>query len=231
MSPGNNAEGGNVFTLQDPSTRSSLLGYLADHRYENFLLQLDTAAISAISKAFEGSGTSINEQQLAYDLGNVPLSMNDGGPVFDGFDPDVPTMIQPTMSPSIIHAALHPYRFVWIDACDTGQGNFCEAFGIPRHCRQHQFLLHPPGVESRAFIGFTQETGFDTSNSSGDPNGWPNRSVFLSQFLTYWLDGVSDLNTIVQNGQNAFGTAGYKMDSSAIIYGAYDLKRFAITRP
>jgi hypothetical protein len=228
LSPGNNAQNGTVFTLQDSPTRSSLLGYLGDNRYENFYY-FGHGNNSAIS-AYNASVTGINEQQLAYAIGNVPLSMNDGDPVFDGWDPDVPTMMQPTMSPSIIHAALHPYRFVWLDACDTGQGNFCEAFGIPAVNVSTNFFA-AAGVESRAFIGFMRETGFDDSNSSSDPNGWPNRSIFLHEFLDYWLSNAYNLNTIVQNAQTSFGNYGYDMDSSVIIYGAYDMFNNTTTRP
>jgi hypothetical protein len=134
------------------------------------------------------------------------------------------------MTPSIIHAAMHPYRFVWIDACNTGQANFCEAFGIPAVTVSTNFFA-AAGVESRAFIGFTQPTYFDDSNSSSDPNGWPNRSMFLNQFLTYWLDGRTDLNTIVGNAENGFGMNIYKMPSSVIINGAYDLMVGTRTRP
>jgi hypothetical protein len=228
LSPGNNAQAGTVFTLQDSSTRGNLLGYLGDNRYENFYY-FGHGNDSAIS-AYNGPVTGINEQQLAYAIGNVPLSMNDGDPVFDGWDPDVPTMVQPTMSPSILHAALHPYRFVWLDACDTGRGNFCEAFGIPAITVSTNFFASA-GVESRAFVGFTQETGFDDSNSSSDPNGWPSRSLFLNEFLDAWLSGAYDLNTIVLNAKNSFGNVGYKMDSSVIIYGASDLMRNTLTRP
>jgi hypothetical protein len=195
LCPGNNAENGNVFTLQDATTRQDLLDYLGSTRYENFYY-FGHGTSSAIS-AYNLPITGIDGQQLAYAIGNVPLSMNDGDPYFDNLDPDVPTMTQPTFTPAIIHAALHPYRFVWLDACNTGQANFCESFGIPAITVSTNFFA-AAGVESRAFIGFTQPTYFDDSNSSSDPNGWPNRSMFLHQFLDYWLGNNYDLNTIAR---------------------------------
>ena len=87
------------------------------------------------------------------------------------------------------------------------------------------------GVESRAFIGFTKPTGFDTSNSSGDPNGWPNRSILIAEVLSAWLSNQYNLNTIVQNAENSFGQHGYKMNSTVIIYGASDLMYGTRTRP
>jgi len=229
LSPGNNAQAGYVFTLKDDTTRQQLLSYLGTSRYENFYY-FGHGNDSAIS-AYNAPVTGIDLQQMAYAIGNVPLSMNDGEPVWDqDLDPDLPTMYQPTLSPSILHAALHPYRFVYLDACNTGRANFCEAFGIPAITVSTNFFA-AAGVESRAFIGFTQPTGFDDSNSSSDRNGWPSRSLFLQQFLTSWMDGNTDLSTIVVNAKDSFGTYGYKMPWSVIINGASDLMYNTRTRP
>ena len=204
LSPGNNGQGGQVFTLSDLSSRTNLLSYLADHRYENFYF-FGHGNNSVIS-AYNASQTALTMQQIAFALVNVPLSY------------------------SILHAAEHPYRFIFIDACNTGKGNFCEAFGIPAITVSTNFFA-TAGVESRAFIGFTKPTGFDPSLSSGDPNGVPNRSITMAEFLDAWLHSEGDLNTILQDAENSFGQFGYKMDSSAVIYGAYDLKNNTRTRP
>jgi hypothetical protein len=231
LSPGNAAQAGTVFTLQDKPSRTNLLGYLADHRYENFYF-FGHGSGSAIS-AYNGPQTGITRDQLAFDLGNVPLSYS--GPNQLILDP--PMMVPSQVFTQIQRAALHPYRFVWIDACDTGAGNFCEAFGIPAITASTNFFA-AAGVESRAFIGFQQPTGFDTSNSSGDPNSWPNRSSMIANFLQAWLGGV-DLNTIVntaKTGTFGYGTPyyypyQYKMNSSVVIYGAADLTYGIRTRP
>jgi hypothetical protein len=202
LSPGNNAENGNVFTLNDHASRSNLLSYLADPRYENFYY-FGHGNASSIS-AYNASQTGITGDQLSYDLDNVPLS------------------------DSILHVAGHPYRFVWLDACTTGAGKFCESFGIPAITVSTNFFA-TAGVESRAFIGFAKTTTFDPSNSSADPNGWQNRSIMIATFLNEWLGNV-DLQTIVNGAKNSFGNSGYKMDSSVVIYGAYDLKRNTHTR-
>ena len=204
LSPGNNGQGGQVFTLSDLPSRTNLLSYLADHRYENFYFF--GHGNSSVISAYNASQTALTRDQIAFALVNVPLSY------------------------SMQHAAEHPYRFVFIDACNTGKGDFCEAFGIPAFAVSTNYFA-TAGVESRAFVGFTKPTGFDTSNSSSDPNGWPNRSILMGEFLDAWLSGSADLGTIVVNAQNSFGQFGYKMDSSAIIYGATDLKRNTRTRP
>jgi len=204
LSPGNNGHAGTVFTLNDTNSRSQLLSYLADHRYENFYFfgHGNNSVISAYNSAV----TALTRDQIAYALDNVPLSY------------------------PIRHDAEHPYRFVFIDACNTGKGNFCEAFGIPAITVSTNFFASAD-VESRAFVGFTKPTGFDPSLSSGDPNGVPNRSIAAAYFMQEWLSGQYDLQTIIQNAENAFGYPIYKMSSSAVIYGAYDLMRFTRTRP
>ena len=51
--------------------------------------------------------------------------------------------------------AAHPFKFVWIDGCETAKGNLCEAFGIPTGQRAN-FDFHGPtgnNLHSRAFLG------------------------------------------------------------------------------
>ncbi len=123
LSPGNNAEQGAVFTLQDENSRTNLLGYLANWRFENFYF-FGHGNESTIGSY---NGFTLTKDQIAFALGNVPLSYQ------------------------MEHAADHPYRFVWIDACDTGAGSFCEAFGIPALTVSTNFFA-AAGVESRAFL-------------------------------------------------------------------------------
>lgn len=115
LSPGNNAQNGNVFTVQDQASRSNLLTYLADPRYENFYFfgHGNSSVIGSYN------GFNLTRDQIADALVNVPLSYH------------------------IQHAAEHPYRFVFIDACDAGKADFCEAFGIPAFPCSTNFLRHP----------------------------------------------------------------------------------------
>ncbi len=86
------------------------------------------------------------------------------------------------------------------------------------------------GVESRVFLGFTKPTSFDPSNSSGDYNSWPNRSIMIAGVLDNWVHSRANMQTIV-NAAKAGVFSSYKMDSSAVIYGAYDLLSNTRTRP
>lgn len=219
ISPGNNEQGGNVFTLQDSTSRTQLLSYLGTSTYENFYFfgHGNNSSIGSYN------GFYLTQDQIAYALGNVPLTMNNGDPVFDGFDPDVPTMVQPVMSPSIVHAALHPYRFIYIDACNTGQGNFCQAFGVPAMTVNTNFFA-TAGVESRAFVGF-QSWKLNLNFVS-----WQGYSLLTGGFLNDWESGVP-VQSCVLNAQNDVHGTGANMDSSAIIYGAVDLTITTRTRP
>ena len=203
LSPGNNEQNASCFVLHDPTTRSQLLSYLADHNYENFYYA--GHGNESVISAYNGSGSVITRDQICYALDNVPLSY------------------------SILHAAMHPYRFVWIDACDTGKGSFCEGFGIPAMTLSTNFFA-AAGKESRVFLGYTQPTGFDASNSSGDYNSWPNRSIMIAGVLEAWVYSAANVQTIVYNAQQG-NLSSYKMDSSAVVYGAYDLLSNTRTRP
>ncbi|MGH7951235.1 MAG: hypothetical protein ACREFE_04865 [Limisphaerales bacterium] len=143
LSPGNSAQNGTVFTLQDQASRTNLLGYLADHRYENFYFfgHGNKSAIGAYN------GYILTYNQIANALLNIPLSYK------------------------ITHAAEHPYRFVVLDGCDTGAGILSEAFAIPAMTVSTNFFAGA-GVESRAFLGYKSWkvdniTQFNWENYSG----------------------------------------------------------------
>ena len=197
ISPGNSAQNGTVFTLQDQASRTNLLGYLADYRYENFYFfgHGNNSAIGAYN------GYILTLDQIADALLNVPLSYQ------------------------IIHAAYHPYRFVLLDGCDTGAGNLCEGFAVPAMTVSTNFFA-TAGVESRSFVGFKSWKADNISSSN-----WENYSAMTGWFLADWLSGVLNVQTCVYNAQNDVHISGQKMDTSAVIYGAYDMNSRTITRP
>jgi hypothetical protein len=212
VSPGNSAENETVFTLDDATSRSNLLSYLASTQpqYENFYF-FGHGNDSAIGSY---NGFTLTSDQIASALGNVPLSYNSLTYMhLFGF----PITMTTTFDTTIQHAAEHPYRFVFIDACDTGAGNFCEAFGIPAQTLStNNFAAQ--GVESRAFVGMK------SWKLNLDVLTWENYSLMTGYFLTDWLNGVN-LQTCVNNAKNDAHETGAEMSSSAVIYGASDLTR------
>jgi hypothetical protein len=218
ISPGNNVTAGTVFTVDDADSRADLLSYLGTTKYENFYF-FGHGNDSAIGSY---NGYILTRSQIAYALGNVPLTLPN--PIFTG-DPSgpPPTVVSPINPTDSLHAALHPYRFVYIDACDTGAGHLSESFGIPTIPASTNFFASA-GVESRVFIGFT------SWKLNLNIFGWQSYSALTGAFLTDWLTGVS-AQTCVANAENDVHTSGAHMDSSAVIYGAVDLTVTTRTRP
>ncbi len=220
LSPGNVPQNETVFTVQDQSSQSNLLSYLADHRYENFYF-FGHGNNSTIG-SYNGFG--LTQDQIAFALVNVPLSYSYPGPMYLdelGFPHDNTVKFNTTDE----HAAYHPYRFVYIDACNTGAGNFSEAFAVPAMTSSTNFFA-AGGVQSRAFVGFTSWKV--NLNVFGGFEGY---SFMTGFFLSDWQSGVVNVQSCVSNAvYDAHGT-GAHMDSSVVIYGAADMTSATTTRP
>jgi hypothetical protein len=116
--------------------------------------------------------------------------------------------------------ALHPYRFVFLDGCETAAGNFSESFGIPAITVNTNFFATMK-VESRAFVGYKKSVSFSTSQ-------WDWRTYMIVGFLQNWRSGAYTVQNCVSIAQAA---TFQPMDSSAIIYGAVDMTATIRTRP
>jgi hypothetical protein len=111
----------------------------------------------------------------------------------------------------------------FITGTDTGAGNLCEGFGIPAMTVSTNFFA-ASGVESRAFVGFSNyKLNFNIYT-------WEGYSEMTSQFIENWLTG-HDVQTCVGVAQSSDNGTGIQMNSSAVIYGAYDLTYGVSTRP
>jgi hypothetical protein len=190
LSPGN-VDQSTAFCLSDATAKTNLLSYLADWHYSNFYF-FGHGNASAIG-GFGGSGTKIDFYALQKALGNF---LHSGKP-----------------------ANYHPYRFVFIDGCSTGAGNFCEAFGIPAQTLNNAFFSGA-GVNSRAFLGFKKPKSFPSSS-----DGWQWYAMMIGGFYEDWQSGSYTVQNCVNRAVSGFWTSSYyTMDSSAIIHGASDLQ-------
>jgi hypothetical protein len=188
FSPGNVANAGEVFFLADATTRSNLLSYLASSNYDNFYF-FGHGSASAIGAY---NGTALSQGDIATALFNVPLSY---------------------VNPHLSHT---PYRFVFIDGCDTGSGNFCESFSIPAAALSTNYFA-TAGIESRVFVGFTSwKVNLNIYN-------WEEYSDMTHELLNDWLRGVP-IQTCVNNAKSDSHDTGASLDSSAVVYGATDLQ-------
>jgi hypothetical protein len=188
LSPGNNPQGGQVFTMADQASRSNLLTYLASGNYDNFYF-FGHGSASSIGAY---NGTCLTQGDISSALLNVPLSW------------------------PIMHAARTPYRFVFIDGCNTGKGNFCEAFAIPAAALSTDYFA-AAGLESRAFVGF-KSWSIDLNIYT-----WQGYSEMTSHFLQDWEREVP-VQQCVNNAKSDVYNTGNPMDSSAVVYGAIDLQ-------
>ena len=74
-------------------------------------------------------------------------------------------------------------------------------------------------MESRAFVGFKSwKLNFDIGS-------WQPYSLMTEAFLSDWMGGRVDVQTCVQNAQNDTRGTGASLNSSAVVYGAADLRR------
>jgi hypothetical protein len=186
MSPGNAAQS-SAFEMDNTNSRAQFLSYLADFRYRHCYFYGHGSPVS-----FGTDKAVITQDDVASGLLNFPLS---------GL---------------LLLGAAHPYQFVFIDACNAGKGNMCEAFGIPALTVNNQYFAYMH-IQSRAFLGFRSTTSFN-------PNDWVAHSLNLGFFFEDWL-GYAPLQNCVNNAVNDIHGSGYNMSSSWVIYGATDLQR------
>ncbi|MEI7533078.1 MAG: hypothetical protein WCK57_01825 [Verrucomicrobiae bacterium] len=186
LSPGN-VDQSTAFALSDGAARTNLLNYLADPRFPNFYF-FGHGSPSGIGGNDPTSRITFND--IKNKLGNFLTSAKP--------------------------ADYHPYRFVFIDGCSAGAGNFCEAFGIPAMTVSTNFFT-TAGVNSRAFVGFKAPKNFN-------PEKWQWYSLMIGGLYADWLGGLT-MQQCVNNALAGAHTSGYlQMDSTVVIYGAADMK-------
>ncbi len=200
FSPGNNCQAGTVYTVTDMPSAGTLLYYLAGYErdYRNFYFFGHGSASSIGAKTTNG-WVGLTQGEIADFLWNVPLSYQ------------------------VMHAAFRPYRFVFIDGCDTAKANFCEAFAIPAVALSTNYFA-AAGIESRAFVGFKSwSINLNTWN-------WQAYSLMTEGFLRDWMGNVP-VQSCLNNAKSDIHGTGRRMDSSAVVYGAADLQHATRTRP
>ncbi len=186
LSPGN-VDQSTAFALSNGAARTNLLNYLADPRFPNFYF-FGHGSASAIGGFDPASNISFYDIKKV--LGNFLTSAKP--------------------------ADYHPYRFVFIDGCSAGSGNFCEAFGIPAMTVNTNFF-GTAGVNSRAFVGFTNTKNFN-------PQKWQWYSLMIGGFYEDWIGQQYSIQDCVNRAlAGVHNSAQVLMDSSVVIYGAPDM--------
>jgi hypothetical protein len=182
LSPGNSFNGG-AFRLNNASTQSSLIGYLADSYYANFFW---------------------------YGHGNAS-GFGDSGLFIEG---------QPWIDRDDLKSAFKnrsPYRFVFLDGCNTAAGSLCTVFGIPQSEVTAGFFANT-GTRSRAFLGAASSTRLP-----GSRDEHLQYAATLAAFFNEWMSGVAINGSLARAKQNA----GWPLEDSYKIWGAVNLNRFS----
>jgi hypothetical protein len=188
---GGNVPLGSAFQLSGQS-RAALMSELASFNYRDFYY-FGHGTASAIG-AFNDPQSIITHAQIRTNLGNWL------------------GMLMPVQTNVVNN---HPYRFVWLDGCETGKGTFCEAFGI-EHFTLDLGYYRTYGLVPRAFLGFKTTT---TTN----PHQTGFRAAMMAQFFNDWQMN----NTLYYCVTNAAHHPTYPLPSSWVIYGATDLRRMS----
>ena len=125
----------------------------------------------------------------------------------------------------------HPYRFVFLDGCQTADGNLCKAFGIPKisNMNTNDFLLR--GLRYRAFLGWS---GYQIIAVGGINN---QHVTFIGDFFEGWKTPKNDgsYRTLREAHhyaafQKDTATAPLSFAKNLIIYG-YEGLRWSDTLP
>lgn len=220
MSPGNHVNN-SVFTVNSAASAGQWLGYITDYHYRDFYFF--GHGNNHYIGSYLGGASGLSMDQLSAGLGNVPLSYQYTVPPFWSITHPWPWTSTVTIPTTMQHAALHPYRFVYVDACDTGAGNFCNAFGVPAATLSTNDF-NAVGRVPRVFIGF-KHTTYNWNLFLGY-SGYSDYSQMTYNFIQAWVNGRGNAQTIVNVAQQDSWPTGRtyaNMDSFAVEYGAADM--------
>ncbi len=123
------------------------------------------------------------------------------------------------------------YRFVFLDGCNTANGDLDAAFGIHGPGKYALTYYENTGIRPSAFCGYNRETPFAnggnvTVNGTTYDNTIPNDvPFFIYNFLFYWdLEGYM-LQESIYDAQNSLSpVSGWIPGTGLQVYGYDDLR-------
>ena len=83
----------------------------------------------------------------------------------------------------------HPYRFVFLDGCETAKGHWASVFGIPEEPKTLSYYFTPNGTiigRPSAFVGWKKRIPF--ASKAFPLAVFPGFAKFRQQLLMYWAD-------------------------------------------
>jgi hypothetical protein len=117
---------------------------------------------------------------------------------------------------------MHPYRFVFLDGCNTADGNWPQAFGIPK--RKGMIVTdftQKRGIRPRAFMGWNRTKSVGTHIIAGNQL-YPPHADYIGAFWNSWINGGGGLSSVEEAISDAAAAAPLAA-GGMVLYGAEDL--------
>jgi hypothetical protein len=141
--------------------------------------------------------------------------------------------LPPNTGPGVAIPNQHPYRFVFLDGCDTAEGDWPLAFGIPKQEGMTiNDFLNKRGLRARAFMGWNRKKQI----------GWEGEGTmnqdhinYITKFWQTWDTATNNIPTPLNIAIQAAGVetiqgTGQTLPNPAaggmVVYGAADLTDF-----
>lgn len=118
----------------------------------------------------------------------------------------------------------HPFRFVFLDGCNTADGNWPQAFGIPKQKGMKiTDFTQKRGIRPRAFMGWNRKKVFSSVLGGSQLN--PDHSTWVSTFWNTWAtrDASGGPRYNISEARDAANTASPNAKLGMMIYGADNL--------
>jgi hypothetical protein len=117
---------------------------------------------------------------------------------------------------------MHPFRFVFIDGCNAADGDWPQAFGIPKKKGMVvNDFYQKRGVRPRAFMGWNRKKVVGTKILQGGQMYQPHID-YINKFWDWWCNGTTGLRPVKQAIREAELRAPLAADGM-VLYGAEDL--------
>ena len=209
---------GVVNPLISPDTASTINPHPYPHTFNDF---------SSVSPYSPGNpGFISNDSEKTALLANLDFAQGQSGnhtrnfywyghgtPLTIGGDAPLPILEAPVVATAlgnVLGHVVHPYRLVFLDACETATDTlWAQAFGIPKTLTYQQLSSHPE--KAQAFLGWkTVTAGMNTDQKAQD------KQDTLNFFFSLWQSNRYPLEECYQ-ACSKLGNPGPQYDPSGLV--------------
>jgi hypothetical protein len=136
--------------------------------------------------------------------------------------PMVNTLLRNNLKDPLTATNMHPFRFVFLDGCNTADGDWPQTFGIPK--KEGMVVTDftgKRGIRPRAFMGWNRTKVVGTRIISGG-GLYPPHMDYVDKFWNYWGNGTTGLRPVKDAISEAKRVAPLAA-GGMMLYGAEDL--------